>query len=304
MTDFTSLKNSANQIAGYYALSDREDFHRYADRMINCAPAFDLRVVPGVDNSSGTLLAHIQKAYWCRVRHCPLCQWARVSKSRAKFFQGLTPLQSDYPRYRWLLLTLTVRNVPVNQLALMCELMAAGWHRLMSRHLAIVGYIRSLEVTRSDIGEAHPHYHALLLVQPRYFSDKYLNFEQWALVWKQSLRVDYLPVVHIKRVTRHRGQTWIKALLEVVKYSVKPSDLVVDSDWLYEVTDQLYRKRAVTVGGLVADYVSQAVLNRIDLSLRSGDEQSQLNISAYLDWDYLEQAYDFSLCDRRSSCSM
>ena len=55
--------------------------------------------------------------------------------------------------------------------------MNASWKR-MSETVAfkngIAGFIRTTEVTRGKDGDmrAHPHYHALLLVKPSYFSGK------------------------------------------------------------------------------------------------------------------------------------
>lgn len=99
MDNLDRLKRESVTIAGYYSLSDREDFQRYAEPILNCAPHIGFRLQPE-PISPGVLLAHIQDVRWCRVRHCPLCQLAKVSKWRAKFFQGLRQLQRDHPGYR------------------------------------------------------------------------------------------------------------------------------------------------------------------------------------------------------------
>ncbi|MBE9124901.1 MULTISPECIES: protein rep [unclassified Coleofasciculus] len=293
MDNFDSLKQYSLGIVASYLASERPDFQRYAERILNCAPRFDFRLIPG-ELRGDTLLAHIQNVRWCRCRQCPLCQWAKVSKWRAKFFRGFSRLHSDFSNYRWIFLTFTVRNCPVDRLRLQIDSMAKGWHRLLSRRsVSPSGYIRSFEVTRSQTGEAHPHYHALLLMPPEYFSESYLNTEQWVQFWRESANLDYDPVVYVRSVQRRGNQGWVDALLEVVKYSVKPSDLAVDAEWLYAITDQLKKTRSVTVGGLVSQYVSQKQLDAIESNLTAGDEQAQVGIPVSLEWNHLEDYYEF-----------
>ncbi|NES71644.1 MAG: protein rep [Okeania sp. SIO2D1] len=296
MENFTRLKNASLDVAQLYALSSRDDFERYSERILNCACEFDFRVVPGeLNERRSTIFAHLQRVRWCRCRHCPLCQWARMAKWRAKFFQGLSRLQLKYPRHKWLMLTLTVRNVDVDRLRFQVQQMSQSWNRLVSRHsLSIPGYIRSLEVTRSATGQAHPHYHVLLLMPPDYFTNSYLSHQEWVSLWRGSARLDYSPVVHVKSIYSRAAQPWLDALLEVVKYSVKPADLAADAAWLYEITDGLHRTRAVSVGGLVSKYVSQKEIDRIDSSLSSGDEVSQFGVPLHLSWCNEDKSYLFT----------
>lgn len=101
--------------------------------------------------------------------------------------------------------------------------MAQSWHRFLNhrRLQVIVGYVRALEITRSNCGEAHPHYHALLLVPSTYFS-QVLEVRDWAGLWRRAARLDYQPVVYVRAVKRFSARDWIDALLEVVKYCIKP----------------------------------------------------------------------------------
>ena len=71
--------------------------------------------------------------------------------------------------------------------------MNASWKR-MSETVAfkngIAGFIRTTEVTRGKDGDmrAHPHYHALLLVKPSYFSGKnYIKQPEWVEMWQKAL---------------------------------------------------------------------------------------------------------------------
>lgn len=120
-----------------------------------------------------------------------------------------------------------------------------------------------MEVTRSSTGEAHPHFHALLMVNPSYFKRGYLSQAKWTELWQASLRADYTPVVNIKVVKPRPNAEDSPAaalaagLLEVLKYGVKESDLVADAAWLSELTRQLHKTRAVAVGGELKQFLSE-----------------------------------------------
>ena len=47
---------------------------------------------------------------------------------------------------------------------------------------------------------AHPHFHALLLVKPSYFTINYTKQGDWVEMWAKALRADYLPSVNVKAV--------------------------------------------------------------------------------------------------------
>jgi len=140
MDNLGALKLDSIRVAGLYSLSCREDFQQYAERILNCSGHFDFRLELGeIDDR---MFAHIQRASWCRCRWCPLCQYARVSKFRARFFKGLSRLMADNSDLSWLFLTLTVRNCEIDDLRSQLRLMSVGYHRLMGNILRRSGAIR------------------------------------------------------------------------------------------------------------------------------------------------------------------
>jgi hypothetical protein len=46
-----------------------------------------------------------------------------------------------------------------------------------------------------------------------------------------------------------------QAVAEILKYAVKPSDMVRDHDWFLELTDQLRGTRGVAIGGILKRYI-------------------------------------------------
>lgn len=241
-----------------YALTDLD---RYGERIQNCSLLLQFAIGATRDGALGFKL---DSAHFCRVRHCPICQWRRSLMWRARFLQAIPRIFEARPDARFIFLTLTVRNCELSDLRSTLKQMNKAWERLSQRkQFPALGWVKSVEVTRSPTGEAHPHFHALLMVNPSYFKRGYLSQAKWTELWQASLRADYTPVVNIKVVKpRPNAEDTPSAalaagLLEVLKYGVKESDLVADAAWLSELTRQLHKTRAVAVGGELKQFLSE-----------------------------------------------
>lgn len=184
---------------------------------------------------------------------------------RARFFQALPKIAEDYPTARWVFLTLTVKNCPLTDLRDTLKVMGEAWNRFSRRRgFPALGWVRSVEVTRSGDGSAHPHYHCLLMVPASYFGKGYLKQADWTQLWQEALRVDYTPIVNVKAVkARFKPKSGdvqsevAAAICETLKYSVKEADLVADAEWLSELTKQLHKTRAIALGGVLKEFLSE-----------------------------------------------
>lgn len=240
-------KSDAEMISLLYASS--QDFKKYAYRIDKCS---GILLFGAID---GKLI--LKKSEFCRCRYCAICQWRRAMLWRAVMFQKLPEITAMYPTHRWVFLTLTVRNCAVSELRDTLNDMNKSWQRLTQTKAfkdVVAGFIRTTEVTRSIKGEAHPHFHAMLLVKPNYFGKGYIKQNQWVEMWAKALRVDYMPSVNVKAVKALDGEQLSKAICETLKYSVKPSDLSVESDngtWLYDMTRQTHKMRFIATGGVL-----------------------------------------------------
>lgn len=239
-------------------LYQRSGLSNYSRRVHDCSRwlGFALKT-----QDTGELKLKLTEARFCRVRYCPVCQWRKSMAWRARFLAALPKVTAAYPYHRWVFLTLTVRNCPVDELRVTLKTMGAAWSRLTQRSaFPATGWIRSTEVTKAD-SEAHPHFHCLLLVPSSYYTRSYLSQRSWTDLWQSCLRVDYTPIVHVKSVKPRAGfdqETQLtKAVLETLKYSVKPQDLVADSEWLYKLTQQLHKTRSINVGGVLKDFIRE-----------------------------------------------
>jgi plasmid rolling circle replication initiator protein Rep len=228
--------------------------HRYSQRLFGCTQLLDFELK---FQETGELKPRLKSTYCCRVRHCPVCQWRRSLRHRALFFQAMPRILEAFPTYRYLFLTLTVRNCPLDNLRGQLKSMTSAWSK-MSRDVCkwwpAVGWVRSTEVTRGKDGSAHPHFHSILMVPSGYFKNDYISQVQWSEHWKKAMKLDYMPIVNVKAVKGRPGETdqegLSRAVCETLKYSIKPSDLSFDADWLVGLTDQLHKTRAIATGGL------------------------------------------------------
>ena len=231
----------------------------YAQRMSECSQWLDFLLS---SSDEQVILFKLKSAKFCRVRNCSICQWRRCLKWRARFFEALPGFLEDYPKVKFLFLTLTVRNCALEELRLTVNFMNKAWRRLTQRkQFPALGWLKSLEVTKSRDQAAHPHFHCLLVVPSSYLSHSYMPQSLWQQLWKKSLKVDYDPIVNIKKVkpktiTDQDPTGLMVAVCETLKYSVKPSDLVDDPEWLVGLTQQMHKLRAINVGGILKPYLS------------------------------------------------
>ena len=236
---------------------------RYADRIYTCGKLLEYSLK---SNEDGDVAFKLQSAKFCRVRHCPVCQWRRSLKWQAKMFEAIPKISDKYTGHRWLFVTLTVRNCELVDLRSTVADMNKAFTRLSQlKRFPAIGWVKSLEVTRnSETGQAHPHFHCLLLVDSKYFGGRnYIKQEEWQLLWQRCLRVEYLPVVNVKAVKPKKNKVTGEvddigqAIVETFKYSVKESDLVADAGWLVDLTSQLHQTRAIAIGGVLKDFLRE-----------------------------------------------
>ena len=210
---------------------------------------------------------------------------------RARFFQAVPKILDAHPQARFVFLTLTVRNCAIADLRATLQLMNKSWERLSQRkEFPAIGWVKAVEVTRSQDGTAHPHFHVMLMVQPSYFKKGYLSQARWTELWRKSLRIDYTPVVNVKAVKPRPGHEgdlgagMTAGILETLKYGVKESDLVGDREWLLELTRQLHKTRAVAVGGVLQDLIREEEPDDLIHPEEEQTEELETFSSLYFQW--------------------
>jgi plasmid rolling circle replication initiator protein Rep len=275
-------RGEADDVTEVFGGSAFPRHHRYAERVENCSQVLGFAHDPLATKKNKLTLS---SAFFCRVRFCPVCQWRKSLMWQAKIYRALPALMKDYPETRFLFMTLTIRNCEVGQLRSTLEVMAKAWVRLTQlRAWPARGWVRAVEITRSvKYRTAHPHYHCLLMVPPAYFQGDYLKQDQWAELWRQCLRINYCPVVDIRavklalvpdsqRVNPMPKNMWA-AVAEILKYAVKPSDMVRDHDWFLTLVDQVHHTRGVAIGGILKRYIKER--EKEDMKSEPGEEPAE-----------------------------
>jgi plasmid rolling circle replication initiator protein Rep len=242
------------------------------------------------DPDTGESRLKLRAARFCRVRHCPVCQWRRSMMWQSRFLKSLPGIEQAHPNARWLFLTLTVKNMPVQELRASLQEMNKAWRRFVLRPefaSNVVGWIRTTEVTRGQNDYAHPHFHVLLMVRPSYFGKGYVKHERWADLWRECARLDYQPSVRISAVKPKHGSTESplrRAVAETLKYSVKPADM--QGEWLIELTRQVHRLRFIASGGALKGVLRETEETEQDLMLADdpSDDSAPAEPELFFDW--------------------
>jgi plasmid rolling circle replication initiator protein Rep len=247
---------------------------KYFSRQQKCANYLTFAITPeGMKlrqtywtTKSGKKMAKIR---FCRSPGCILCEGRRAACWQCRAFDAAPRILADYPGCILLFLTLTLKNPLIDNLADCLAAMQAAW-RQMSREYQVVkgktgkilrtegnpqwqalGWLKSLEITKSGNDHCHPHYHLMLLMPPRYFlPGSYMKTEAWGEMWAKYMKLDYQPVVDVRQV---KGD-WKQAIPEICKYTAKPSDLIQSQEWLVKYISQVKGVRRTELGGCFKKY--------------------------------------------------
>jgi plasmid rolling circle replication initiator protein Rep len=321
-------KIAADRIALLYRETEH---HASYLRMLQCCQR--MHFVQITNLSTGEIFLKLHATKFCRVPRCPSCQFAKMRKWIARSQSLTKKLFADHPEARYIFLTLTVKNCHVTDLDLTIKSMNSAWQRLSQLDVFPAdGFLKTLEFTReyrcthqhnhksSDNKSSkrcshcrptdyiHPHFHCLLMVKESYFSGKnYLSQKKWTELWRKSLRVEYIPIVNVKRVKSlsSKNNGMYEAVRETLKYALKSDDLLSgvstsgmsEQDFLIEITNQLIHKKLVSTGGLLKKYLSELEKDPEEL-IHFDDEQplddDQIK-AANLEFEWYYYRHDFKL---------
>ena len=285
----------ADQIAAIYLNARNSRWYaRLGERIGECSEVLAFAWSPERDGS-GVLTLKLRSAQFCRVRHCPVCQWRRSLMWMARFLQAAPRVFAQYPDARPIFLTLTQENVPITELRTTLHEMGKAWERFTKRKKfsALLGWIRTAEVTRAKDGLAHPHFHVLFIVPSDYVRrhDRYVTHAGWTAAWREALRLNYDPMVHVRAVrSKHPlrpdgapSSALLDGARETFKYAVKPADMTADPLWLLELTRQLHKLRFIASGGILKDMLREDDETNDDL-LVLGEGETAEAVKLYFDW--------------------
>lgn len=188
----------------------------------------------------------LKNANFCKDRLCPMCSWRRSLKIFGQVSKIMDKV-TENKNYRFLFLTLTVKNCEGDELSKEIDKLFKAFNLLFKRkqiNKSILGWFRALEVTHNinknskSYNTYHPHFHIILMVNSSYFKKKelYINQKEWVKMWQECLGIDYAPQVNIKAFKSNSKARTSKSIAEVSKYTVKDVDYLLEDN--EELTDE------------------------------------------------------------------
>ena len=289
------------KLARLYEVAGWQD---YANRAAGCASRLQYREWTDTGDS------RLQWANFCHLRLCPMCTARRALKNAMKLSQVMTQTESKYG-VQFLFLTLTVENCEGDKLGETLSLLTKSWDRLVKQRpvmAAVKGWYRAIEITHGKETGYHPHIHAILAVSMDYKprNKLYITQAEWVRRWKMALKVDYKPIVDIRKTKEGKGG--MGAVLEAAKYTTKDSDYIdpkLSEDEgariLTDYTRALHGRRLVAFGGVMKEIAAQLGADKEDADLVHVDNDSIRDDLADMiaDYGWHFGAGDYILVDRR-----
>lgn len=239
-------------------------------------------------------------ANFCKNKFCPMCNWRRVRNIAGQLKDAFSVIQ-EKQKVATLFLTLTIQNPDVKDLKSTIAKMNKSFNemtRTKSFKNAVLGYFKSIEILgdKTPKGQAHPHFHILLIVKESYFKKSdYLNKAQWTEMWRKALGVEYTPVVDVRRI-KSKNENFSdtdSAIIETTKYAVKHTELVNRSneDFYYLYT-QTKGMRFISAGGILKEHLNLVKVDEDLINLKKETEALWIEICRLI---YTWQNGDYQL---------
>lgn len=236
----------------------------------------------------------LKRAYLCRVRLCNICSWRRALKNYAHLKKTIEAIESDRKR-EYSLLTLTVKNCEYGELNNTINALNQGINRFNNYKRYkdyVVGTYRALEITRNrDTDTFHVHFHVLQAHNKKAYYSNYIKKADFIQMWKKAMRLDYDPIVDVRKIKAIRGDNILR---EVTKYICKSNEYIIDdkelSVKLVRILDKALANRRFNSWTGIFKYWHK----RLDLDK---DKEDLVHIEQNLDEDGLTKEEVYVWCD-------
>lgn len=210
----------------------------------------------------------LKRANFCKIKWCSHCASKKAKKVFAENLSIFKQIENE-KKVAYIFLTLTIKNLPLDKLREACKEMSIAFQKFIQYKAfkrAVKGYFRGFEFMgdNTKAGEAHPHYHIILIVDKYYFKNKdYIKHSEWQEMWRKALKADYTPMVNIKKITENKNKKkggkksipLYEAVAETGKYSIAPSTISQMSKNNFETLDrETHKIRQYNRGGIMKQY--------------------------------------------------
>jgi Replication protein len=134
----------------------------------------------------------------------------------------------------------------VSQLRASISATNRGFTKLSGRQIfSSRGWLKFIEVvTKSE--KVRPVIHCMSIVPPSYFGSKYVSKARWAEAWRECMGTSQALSVSTKCVRRTGAE---------LPLSFQQSQAVTNPLWFSELSEQLYKMRSFSAGGIVKSHL-------------------------------------------------
>ena len=185
------------------------------------------------DNAQNVSHKKLMYTETCQKRWCPRCMQRKALADALEIYTLANYLYTE-KNYRFLFVTLTVPNCSGDDLRDTITRLNKGIDRLFKRapyNTVFKAWITKVETTynvkRKDY---HPHLHVLVAVPKSYLknSDTFISNEKLRKDWREVYKDDTITQVDIKKASGDTKRKRMKSVLELAKYTAKPSHYLRD----------------------------------------------------------------------------
>lgn len=190
----------------------------------------------------------------CGNRWCLRCMQRKALSDALEIYTLANYLYTE-KNYRFLFITLTAPNCSGDDLRDTISQFNKGIDRLFKREpyrSDFKAWITKVETTynvkRKDY---HPHLHVLVAVDKRYLkdSDRFVSNDRLRKDWREVFGDDTITQVDIKKASGDTKRKRMKSVLELAKYTAKPSHYLRDQKVFDTFFDAMKNRQALRFCG-------------------------------------------------------
>lgn len=190
----------------------------------------------------------------CGNRWCLRCMQRKALSDALEIYTLANYLYTE-KNYRFLFITLTAPNCSGDDLRDTISQFNKGIDRLFKREpyrSDFKAWITKVETTynvkRKDY---HPHLHVLVAVDKRYLkdSDRFVSNDRLRKDWREVFGDDTITQVDIKQASGRTKKKRMKSVLELAKYTAKPSHYLRDQNVFDTFFDAMKNRQALRFCG-------------------------------------------------------
>lgn len=190
----------------------------------------------------------------CDNRWCLRCMQRKALSDALEIYTLANYLYTE-KNYRFLFITLTAPNCSGDDLRDTISQFNKGIDRLFKREpyrSDFKAWITKVETTynvkRKDY---HPHLHVLVAVDKRYLkdSDRFVSNDRLRKDWREVFGDDTITQVDIKQASGRTKKKRMKSVLELAKYTAKPSHYLRDQKVFDTFFDAMKNRQALRFCG-------------------------------------------------------